>query len=151
MDTKYRIGFTCGAFDLTHAGHFLMFEECKKYCNYLIVGLQIDPSIDREDKHSPVQSTAERMIQLRACKFIDEIITYKTEDELLQLLYKNSKKFDVRFIGADWKEKFYTGIEMSIPIIFNSREHEFSSSSLRTRIYEAEKICHLKKQGETKI
>lgn len=139
MDTKYRIGFTCGAFDLTHAGHYLMFEECKKHCNYLIVGLQIDPSIDRADKHTPIQSTAERMIQLRACKFVDEIITYETEKDLLRILCNNHEVFDVRFIGEDWRHKKYTGVELNIPIIFNSREHEFSSSSLRSRVYEAEK------------
>lgn len=139
MDTKYRIGFTCGAFDLTHAGHYLMFEECKKHCNYLIVGLQIDPSVDREDKHSPVQSTAERMIQLRACKYVDEIITYETEKDLLRILCNNHEVFDVRFVGADWKDKNFTGKELNIPVIFNSREHEFSSSSLRSRVYEAEK------------
>lgn len=135
---KYRIGFTCGAFDLTHAGHYLMFEECKKYCNYLIVGLQVDPSIDRPaNKHAPIQSMAERIIQLRACKFIDEVIVYDTEYHLEKFLKET--KIDVRFLGADWKGKHFTGCDLNIPIIFNSREHEFSSSLLRRRVYEAEK------------
>ena len=82
MSKKAKVtGFTCGAFDLTHAGHYLMFEEVKKKCDYLIVGLQVDPSIDRKDKHKPIQSLKERLIQLRACKHIDEIIIYKTEND----------------------------------------------------------------------
>lgn len=135
--SKYKNGFTCGAFDLTHAGHFLMFQECKKNCEKLIVGLQTDPSLDREYKHKPVQSTEERLIQLRACKWIDRVVIYNTEADLFYIL--KEMQIDVRFLGEDWKGKNFTGHELPIPIIYNSRDHEFSSSSLRDRIYKAEK------------
>ena len=81
-----KVGFTCGSFDLLHAGHIVMFEDCKRVCDYLIVGLQIDPTIDRPDKNKPIQSVRERLIQLRAVKYIDEVVTYSTEDELYRLL-----------------------------------------------------------------
>ena len=127
-----RIGFTAGSFDLTHCGHYLMFEECKKQCNYLIVGLQTDPTLDRPEKNKPVQTTTERFIQLSACKFIDEIIIYRTEEELYDLL--KDLKPDVRFVGADHKGKSFTGDDLDIKVIFNSREHNYSSSSLRQRV-----------------
>lgn len=130
------IGFTCGSFDLTHCGHYLMFEECKKQCDYLIVGLQNDPSLDRPSKNRPIQSYEERRIQLASCKYIDKIIRYKTEADLYKLL-KNSK-ISIRFIGADWEGKNYTGYDLPIKVIFNSRNHNFSSSNLRKRVYEAE-------------
>jgi glycerol-3-phosphate cytidylyltransferase len=127
------IGFTCGAFDLTHAGHYLMFEEVKKKCDYLIVGLQIDPSIDRKDKHKPIQSLKERSIQLRACKYIDEIVIYKTEIGLYKVLKK--LKPDVRFMGADWKNKpNYSRDRLpEIKVIYNSRNHNYSTTNLRNR------------------
>lgn len=125
-------GFTCGAFDITHAGHYLMFEECKNQCDYLIVGLQTDPSLDRPEKHRPVQSTEERLIQLQACRFIDEIIIYETENDLLKLL-KNLNP-DIRFVGEDHKGKPFTGDDLPIKIIFNSRNHNYSSSNLINRI-----------------
>ena len=100
---KYKIGFTCGAFDLTHCGHYLMFKECKQQCDYLIVGLQTDPSIDRLDKNKPIQSLFERKIQLDSCKYVDKIVVYKTEKDLFKLLKKINP--DVRFMGADWKGK----------------------------------------------
>ena len=130
------IGFTCGAFDLTHSGHYLMFEECRKQCDYLVVGLQTDPSIDRKTKNSPVQTYEERYTQLKACKYIDKIIKYETEADLIELL-KNTA-VDVRFIGADWEGKEYTGYELPIKVVFNSRNHNYSTSNLRKRIYEAE-------------
>lgn len=137
--TKKTTGFTCGSFDCTHAGHYLMFEECKNQCDHLIVGLQTDPTLDRSDsKNSPVQSMFERYLQLKACKFIDEIIVYETEDDLLNLL--TSMKIDVRFIGADWEGKTFTGCSLAeeMDIVFNSRQHGYSTSSLRKRVYEAE-------------
>jgi glycerol-3-phosphate cytidylyltransferase len=137
---KNIIGFTCGAFDITHAGHYLMFEEVKKQCNYLIVGLQTDPSIDRKNKNKPVQSIKERMIQLKACRYIDKIIIYRTENDLTKLLKKI--KPDIRFIGIDWKGKEFTGKELPIKIIYNSRNHNYSTSNLRKRIIRSE----LKKQ-----
>ncbi len=129
------IGFTCGAFDLTHAGHYLMFKECRGQCDYLIVGLQTDPTLDRKHKNKPVQSVKERKIQLEACKYIDKIITYKTEKELVALLKKLQP--NVRFLGADWKGKKFTGKELPIKVIFNTRDHGYSSSALRERIIKA--------------
>lgn len=130
-------GFTCGAFDLTHAGHYLMFEEVRKQCDYLIVGLQTDPSIDRKNKNKPIQSIKERKIQLKACKYIDEILLYKTEKDLYKLLKK--LKPDIRFVGMDWKGKHFTGDDLPIKIIFNTRKHNYSSSNLRKRICDLEK------------
>ncbi len=134
---KKIIGFTCGAFDLTHAGHYLMFKECKKFCDYLIVGLQTDPSIDRKNKNKPVQSLPERIIQLDSCKYIDKILVYKTEKDLIKLLKKT--KIDIRFVGADWKGKNFTGKDLPIKIVYNSRNHKYSSSRLRKLVYIAEK------------
>ncbi|MCC6323666.1 adenylyltransferase/cytidyltransferase family protein [Candidatus Nomurabacteria bacterium] len=132
---KKIIGFTCGAFDITHAGHYLMFKECREQCDFLIVGLQINPNIDRKEKNKPVQTLKERKIQLEACKYIDKIITYKTEKELVQLLKKINPH--IRFLGADWKGKYFTGKELPIKVIFNSRNHNYSSSALRERILKA--------------
>jgi len=129
---KKIIGFTCGAFDITHAGHYLMFKEIKKKCDYLVVGLQTDPSIDREYKNKPVQSVKERLIQLESCKYIDKVLTYTTEDDLIKLLKK--LKPDVRFLGSDWKGKDFTGKDLPIKVVFNKRDHNFSSSSLRAKI-----------------
>ncbi len=133
------IGITAGSFDLTHAGHFLMFEECKGQCDYLIVCLQTNPNLDRPDKNIPVQSTHERYLQVRACKYVDEVVVYETEQDLYNLFC--SIKFDKRFIGADWEGKPYTGYDipgMSQKVVFNSRNHGFSTSNLRKRVYEAE-------------
>ncbi|MBP6949020.1 MAG: adenylyltransferase/cytidyltransferase family protein [Candidatus Pacebacteria bacterium] len=134
-----KIGFTCGAFDLCHAGHMLMFKECKEYCDFLIVGLHTDPSIDRPEKNKPVQSVEERMIQLEAIKYIDKIITYTTEKELYALLSENPHNIDMRIIGSDWKGKLYTGHDLPLTVLFNSRSHPYSSSNLRRRVVEAEK------------
>ena len=136
---KFKTGFTCGAFDLTHAGHYLMFKECKDKCDYLIVGLQKDPSIDREDKHKPVQSLVERMIQLDSCKYIDKIVIYKTEKDLLKLLKKINP--DVRIMGEDWKNKpnYSRDLLPEMKVIYNRRGHSYSSSRLRKLVYEAER------------
>lgn len=137
------IGITAGSFDLTHAGHFLMFEECKGQCDYLIVCLQTNPNTDRPEKNVPVQSTHERYLQVRACKYVDEVVVYETEQDLYNLLC--SIKFDKRFIGADWEGKPFTGFdipEMSSKVVFNSRNHGFSTSSLRKRVYAAERSKH---------
>lgn len=140
MNNKKVIGVTAGSFDLTHAGHYLMFEECRNQCDHLIVFLQTNPNIDRASKNVPVQSINERYLQLRACKFIDEIIVYETEQDLHNLL--SSVNYDKRFIGADWEGKNYTGSDlpfMADKVIFNSRNHGFSTSSLRERVYNAER------------
>jgi glycerol-3-phosphate cytidylyltransferase len=134
-----KIGFTCGAFDLCHAGHVLMFKECKKYCDYLIVGLHTDPTIDRPEKNKPIQSIEERKIQLEGIKYVDKVITYDTEQDLYTLLKENPHKINIRIMGADWKGKPFTGHDISMEVAFNTRDHGYSSSNLRKRIYEAEK------------
>ena len=135
MDRKL-IGFTCGAFDLCHAGHMMAFHECKKQCDYLIVALQTDPTIDRPDtKNKPIMSIFERWRILKSIKYIDEIIIYETEKDLVNIL-KDTKP-DIRFIGKDWEEKEYTGKELPIKVIFNSRNHNFSTNELRERVCKA--------------
>jgi glycerol-3-phosphate cytidylyltransferase len=132
-DMKYKIGFTCGTFDLCHAGHMLMFEEVKNQCDHLIVGLQNDPSIDRPEKNKPVQSIVERQIQLHAIRYIDDVIVYNTEADLLDLL--KTLPISVRFVGEDHKDKDFTGRHLDVhPIVFNSRMHSFSTSDLRSRV-----------------
>jgi glycerol-3-phosphate cytidylyltransferase len=134
---KSRIGFTCGAFDLLHAGHALMLEEAKSRCNYLIVGVQSDPSVDRPEKSKPIQSYEERLIMVQAIKFVDEIVPYDTEADLITLL--QAIQPDVRILGADWEGKEFTGHELPIECYFNSRNHGWSTSDLRKRVYDAEK------------
>ena len=128
-----RVGFTCSCFDLFHAGHVSMLKEAKKQCDYLIVGLQTDPTIDRPEKNKPVQSILERFIQLEACKYVDEIVPYATEKDLRDILL--SYPIDVRIIGEEYKDKQFTGRDISMEIYYNSRKHSFSSSELRKRIY----------------
>ncbi|NQV93173.1 adenylyltransferase/cytidyltransferase family protein [Candidatus Kaiserbacteria bacterium] len=139
MENKKIKGFTCGAFDLCHAGHVLMFEECKKHCDYLIVGLQTDPNIDRQEKNKPVQSIEERHVMLEGIKYIDQVFVYTTESELYDFLKDNPMGIDVRIIGADWEGKQYTGHDLPIQMVFNSRDHGYSTSALRERVYEQEK------------
>jgi glycerol-3-phosphate cytidylyltransferase len=136
---KKIIGFTCGAFDLTHAGHYLMFQEAKKKCDFLIVGLQVDPSIDRKSKNRPIQSVKERLIQLKACKYINQIIIYKTDVGLYHLLKR--LKPDIRFMGADWKNKpNYSRDRLpGMKVVYNSRNHNYSTTNLRKRIIGANK------------
>lgn len=131
------IGVTCGSFDLTHAGHYLMFKECKEHCDYLIVCLQTDPTIDRTYKNKPIQGIKERLIQLESCKYIDQIVIYSTEDELYDILA--GLPIDVRIIGEDWKGKNFTGDDLPIAVVYNSRKHDFSTTSLRERVYKAER------------
>ncbi len=135
-------GFTCGAFDLCHAGHVLMFKEAKKQCDYLIVGLQTDPSRTPRDyrgkkKNRPVLSLRERLIILRGIRYIDKIVPYHTEKDLYKLLKR--LKPDVRIIGADWKSRKFTGYDLPIKVYYNSRDHGYSTSELRKRIYKAER------------
>jgi glycerol-3-phosphate cytidylyltransferase len=132
-----KIGFTCSTFDLFHAGHVMMLKEAKQQCDYLIVGLQTDPTIDRPDtKNKPVQSLFERFTQLKACKFVDEIVPYSTEQELMDIL--QSYPIDVRIIGEEYKDKHFTGRELDIEMYFNSRKHSFSTTNLRQRVKTAE-------------
>ena len=128
-------GFTASAFDLLHAGHVLMLKECKGNCDYLIVGLHSDPTIDRPWKNKPIEILEERKIRLEGCKYVDEIVVYDTEEDLRNLLIKI--KPDVRFIGIDHKDKPFTGDDLPIRIHFNSRNHNYSSTNLRERIKNA--------------
>ena len=130
-----RIGFTCSTFDLFHAGHIMMLKEAKDHCDYLIVGLQTDPTIDRAWKNRPVQSVFERYVQLKACVYIDEIVPYATEKELQDIL--TSYPIDVRIIGEEYRDKQFTGYNLPMEVYFNSRQHSFSTTELRQRVMEA--------------
>jgi glycerol-3-phosphate cytidylyltransferase len=136
-----KIGITFSAWDLLHAGHIAMLAEAKNHCDYLIAGLQIDPTIDRPDtKNKPVQSIVERQIQLSSCRFVDEVVVYQTERDLVDLLL--ILPVDVRILGVEYENKDFTGkkecLERGIELVFNSRDHSFSSSSLRKRVTESE-------------
>lgn len=137
-----KIGITFSTFDLFHAGHIKMLEEAKSKCDYLIVGLQLDPSIDRPKKNKPTQSVVERYVQVRSCKYIDEVIPYVTEQDLIDIL--SSFKIDIRIIGEEYRKKSFTGkdycLKKGIEIYYNKREHRFSSSALRKQVSHAEKI-----------
>lgn len=139
MRNGKKIGVSVGAFDLCHAGHILMFKEAREMCDHLVVGLQSDPSLDRPEKNKPIMSLPERRIILEAIRYIDELFVYDTEAQLYDILKKNEYGFDIRIIGADWKGKLYTGHDLPIEMYFNSRDHGFSTTELRRRIYEAEK------------
>ena len=145
------VGFTCSTFDLLHAGHILMLAECKQICDYLIVGVQSDPTIDRPGvKNKPVQSIVERYVQLSAVKFVDEIIVYNTEKDLEDMLM--FLPISVRIIGEEYKDKDFTGKqiceERGIKIWYNSRSHRFSSSELRQRTYQSEMNKQVSKKDE---
>lgn len=129
-----KVGFTCSCFDLFHAGHVMMLKEAKDHCDYLIVGLQTDPTIDRQWKNKPVQSVFERFVQLQACKYVDEIIPYGTEKELRDIL--TSYPIDVRIIGEEYRDKQFTGHDLLMDVYFNSRQHSFSTTELRQRLSE---------------
>jgi glycerol-3-phosphate cytidylyltransferase len=135
-----KIGFTAGAFDLCHAGHFLMFEEAREQCDYLIVGLHSDPSLDRPDtKNKPIMSVEERLIILKGIRSIDEVVVYDTEADLLKLLTDNPYGIDVRILGVEYKDKPYTGRDLPLPVYYNTRDHGYSTTELRERVYQAEK------------
>ena len=132
-----RIGFTCSTFDLLHAGHIMMLEEAKKQCEFLIVGLQTDPTIDRSDtKNKPVQGVFERWAQLKACRFVDQIIPYSSEKELRDILL--SFPIAVRILGEEYKDKEFTGHDIPMEFYFNQRRHSFSTTELRQRVVDAE-------------
>lgn len=131
------IGITCSTFDLLHAGHIIMLEECKKYCDYLICALQVDPTIDRPEKNKPIQTLVERYIQLDAVQYVNKIIPYNNEEELETLF--SSLDLDVRIIGEEYKDKNFTGKEIcqnrGIKLVYNKRDHDFSTTNLRKRIH----------------
>ena len=137
MDTSERVvGFTCSTFGLLHAGHIAMLREAKEQCDYLICGLQVDPSVDRKDKNQPVQTLVERWFQLMGVRYVDEIIPYQTEEDLKDLL--QMLNIDVRIIGQEYKSKKFTGRDIcsqrNIEIYYNKRDHRFSTSDLRSSV-----------------
>ena len=141
-----RVGITFSTFDLLHAGHIAMLSEAKNHCDYLICGLQTDPTIDRPDtKNKPIQSIVERQIQLSACRYVDEVVVYQTEQDLIDLLL--ILPLDVRILGVEYQDKEFTGRwegeQRGIELVFNGRDHSFSSSSLRKRVSEAQIINKL--------
>jgi glycerol-3-phosphate cytidylyltransferase len=136
-----KIGITFSTFDMLHAGHIAMLSEARNHCDYLICGLQTDPTIDRPDtKNKPIQSIVERQIQLAACRYVDEVVVYQTEQDLVDLLL--ILPLDVRILGVEYEEKNFSGrdecYDRGIDIVFNGRDHSFSSSSLRRRVVAAE-------------
>ena len=136
-----RIGITFSTFDMLHAGHIAMLSEAKNHCDYLICGLQTDPTIDRpETKNRPIQSIVERQIQLAACRYVDEVVVYQTEQDLVDLLL--ILPLDVRILGIEYADKDFSGqqecYDRGIELVFNGRDHSFSSSSLRKRVAHAE-------------
>ena len=142
-----KIGIVFSAFDMFHAGHIAMLSEAKNHCDYLICGLQTDPTIDRPDtKNRPIQSIVERQIQLAACRYVDEVVVYQTEQDLVDLLL--ILPVDVRVLGVEYQHQNFTGLEecgmRGIELVFNGRDHSFSSSSLRKRVAHAETVKALK-------
>ena len=131
---KGSIGFTCSCFDLLHAGHILMLKDAKGQCDYLVIGLQTDPTIDRPEKNKPIQSLEERKIQLEAVKYIDEIIIYETEEDLYKKLLDINP--NVRILGSDYIGKSFTGDDLDIPIYYHKRNHNYSSTNTRKKILE---------------
>lgn len=140
-DEGKKVGITFSTFDLFHAGHIAMLAEAKNHCDYLIAGLQTDPTLDRPDtKNSPVQTIVERQIQLAACRYVDEIVIYSTEQDLRDLLL--ILPVDVRVLGIEYQGQNFSGLteceKRGIDVIYNPRDHSFSSSGLRQRVAAAE-------------
>jgi glycerol-3-phosphate cytidylyltransferase len=134
-----KVGFTCSAFDMLHSGHIQMLRDAREQCDYLICGLQTDPSADRPEKNRPIQTVVERYTQLKAVQYVDEIIPYATEEDLKDIL--SMYHIDVRILGDEYREKDFTGKEIckrrDIALYFNKRDHRFSSSELRRRVVES--------------
>ena len=124
-------GFTCGAFDLLHAGHVIMLTQAKLNCDRLWVGLQVDPSIDRPEKNKPIQSIYERFVQISALRSVDRVIPYDTESSLLDIL--KAEPINIRFVGEEYKDREFTGHDLGIEVFYTDRKHSFSSSELRNR------------------
>lgn len=144
-NSKRIVGITFSTFDLLHAGHVSMLREAREVCDYLICGIQVDPSKDRPEKNSPVQSLVERWTQLQGVKYVDEIIPYESEKDLEDIL--KLFNIDVRIIGEEYKESTFTGratcANRGIEIYFNKRDHRFSTSDLRNRVYTKETMKDL--------
>lgn len=137
-----KVGFTCSAFDLLHAGHVQMLRDAKEKCDYLICGLQVDPTLDRPEKNQPIQSIVERYTQLKAVSYVDEIIPYSTEEDLEDIL--SMYDLNIRILGEEYRDKDFTGKDIcrkrDIDLHFNRRDHRFSSSGLRKRVQNAETV-----------
>ena len=134
---ELRIGFTCSTFDLLHAGHIVMLQEAKEHCDYLICGLLTDPTVDRpETKNKPIQTPFERYVQLAGCRFVDEIIPFSTEQEIVDMILTIQPH--IRFVGEEYKGTDHTGVGLC-PIHYNKRKHSFSSTDLRKRVIESSK------------
>lgn len=127
-----RKGFTAGAMDLCHPGHLAMLEEARAQCDWLIVGLHTNPQIDRPQKNKPLESTFERWVRLKACKWVDEVIPYDTEADLVNLL--KIIKPDVRILSEEYRDKEFTGKGL-VREYFNARQHNYSTTELRNRLY----------------
>lgn len=151
MNNNIKIGFQCSSFDLFHAGHVTMLKMEKELCDYLKVALQVDPTIDRPGiKNKPTQSVYERYVQLQACKYVDEILVYETELDLINLI--KTQTFHVRFLSEEYKDRDFTGkqycIDNGIELFFHLRRHQYSSTEIRNRVYELEKIKREEKVEE---
>jgi glycerol-3-phosphate cytidylyltransferase len=137
-----KIGFNCSSFDLFHAGHVTMLKMEKEMCDYLKVALQVDPTIDRPGvKNKPVQSVYERHVQLQACKYVDEILVYETEEDLLNLI--QTQTIHIRFLSEEYVDRDFTGkqycIDHDIELFYHLRKHKYSSTEIRNRVYDLEK------------
>jgi len=132
-----KTGFTCSCFDLFHLGHVMMLKEAKSVCDYLVVGVQTDPTIDRKEKNEPVQSVFERVEQVRACRYVDEVVVYDTEASLIDVL--STINPDIRIVGAEYDGRDFTGKHLSAETYYNKRNHRFSSTNLRRKVVEAER------------
>lgn len=133
-----KVGFTCGVFDLYHAGHVLMLKECKENCDYLIVALNKAQNISNEinpGKKKPIYSIEERVLIMESCKFVDEVLVYNSEEELEQIL--RTKNIKIRFLGEDYKEKKITGSNLGMELYYTNRDHGLSTSLYRKRIVKA--------------
>ena len=149
-----KIGFNCSSFDLFHAGHVTMLKMEKELCDYLKVALQVDPSIDRPGiKNKPVQSVYERYIQLQGCKYVDEILVYETEADLLNLI--QTQTFHIRFLSEEYRHIEVTGkqycVDNGVEIYYHLRRHQYSSTEIRNRVYNLEQQKREDKTQETAI
>jgi glycerol-3-phosphate cytidylyltransferase len=129
-----KIGFTCSCWDLLHAGHLLFLKEAKEHCDFLIVGIQSDPSIDRPHKKKPVETLEERILRVDSLKYVNKYFIYETEKDLYEYLKTHEQNIDIRFLGSDYLDKSFTGDDLNIHIFYHHRNHEFSSTNLYQRI-----------------
>jgi glycerol-3-phosphate cytidylyltransferase len=149
-----KVGFNCSSFDLFHAGHVTMLKMEKELCDHLKVALQVDPTIDRPGiKNKPVQSVYERYVQLQACKYVDEILVYETEEDLLNLM--QSQTIHIRFLSEEYKDRDFTGkqycIDNGIELFFHLRRHKYSSTEIRNRVYHLETQKRMEKNQENVV